>query len=123
MTAEEQRTDELLRFADILTTASAAAHFLGEGQVVAEHLLHSIAILSGEMTLEDLGRAVSPLVRRNPPGMGGTASPVVRELAQRWFALLGSDTAAVLSPAQLAELVEEIRRLSASGEDAGVLPG
>lgn len=117
-----QHPQEPVRFADILTTASAAANYLGESHVVPQHLLYAIAILRETMTLEDLGRAVSPLVRRTPPGMGGTVDPKVRELAQRWFEALGSDAEARISSEQLAELIAELEGLGAAGEDSRVLP-
>lgn len=121
MTDPQQHAHEPLRFADILTTASAAANYLGGANVAAEHLLYGIAILNREMAIEDLGRAVSPLVRRTPPGMGATVAPAVRQLAQRWFAMLGSNANARITPAQLAELVEELQQLRSSGEESGVL--
>lgn len=122
MTGPDWQRSESLRFADILTTGSAAANYLGGANVAAEHLLYGIAILNHEMTIEDLGRAVSPLVRRTPPGMGGTVAPGVRELAQRWFEMLGADTNATITPAQLAELVEELRQLRSTDEESGVEP-
>ena len=122
MTDPQPHRDEPLRFADILTTASAAAHYLGGANVAAEHLLYGIAILKREMTIEDLGRAVSPLVRRSPPGTGGTVEPVIRELAQRWFVTLGSDANATISPQQLVDLIEELQQLRSKGEESGVVP-
>ncbi|MEP6870817.1 MAG: hypothetical protein ABI939_03100 [Anaerolineaceae bacterium] len=114
--------NEPLRFADILTTASAAAHYLGGANVAAEHLLYGIAILKQELTIEDLGRAVSPLVRRTQRGTGGTVEPVVRELAQRWFVTLGSDANATISPQQLVDLIEELQQMRPTGEEPSVLP-
>ncbi len=111
MTESQGDPPERLRFADVLTTGSAVANYLGEANVTAHHLLSSIAILKGELVLEDLGRAVSPLVRRTPPGMGGAVDAPVRLLAQRWFALLGADTNATISEAQLADLVAELEQL------------
>ena len=122
MTDPRQQPEELLRFADILTTASAAANYLGGANVDAQHLLYGVAILTGEMALEDLGRAISPLVRRTPPGMGGTVDPLVRELAQRWFTALGSHPDASIAPAQLAEFVGELHQIRDRGEESGVPP-
>lgn len=122
MTQPEDSPVEPLRFADILTTASAAANYLGEGHVLARHLLYGIAILTGQMTLEDLGRASSPLVRRTPPGVGSTVEPRVRELAQRWFAALGADPEATISSSQLAELQAELEQLRELPGDSGDLP-
>jgi hypothetical protein len=99
---------EPLRFADILTTASAVANYLGETDVRAAHLLQSIAILRGERSMDDLGRPTSPLVRRpSPPG----ATEAVRELVQRWFADLGEDANALLDDPTLRRLVSEIEAL------------
>ena len=105
--------DDDIRLTEILTTASAVANYLGEVDVSASHLAHAIAILLGETTLEDLGRPLSPLIRRVPPGQAGGADPEVRALAQRWFAELGGDVTAVLTPQQLIQLREEIARLRA----------
>ncbi|MEO6398584.1 MAG: hypothetical protein ABIP13_08965 [Tepidiformaceae bacterium] len=114
MSSTDESPAEPLRFADILTTASAAANYLGESRVVAHHLLYGITILRGEMTLEDLGRAISPLVRRTPPGMGSSVDPRVRDLAQRWFADLGSNTEATLTEDGLRSLQDELRLLTVS---------
>ncbi len=122
MTEAHGDPPELLRFADILTTGSAAANYLGEANVSAQHLLFAIAILGGEMTLEDLGRAISPLVRRTPPGMGGAVDPPVRLLAQRWFASIGADANATISAAQLAELTSELERLRETTRESRVPP-
>ena len=40
--------DEPLRFADILTTASAVANYLGVAEVSAAHLVESVALLREE---------------------------------------------------------------------------
>lgn len=93
-----------LRFADILTTASAVANYLGEAEVTARHVLAAIALLLEETTLEALGRPLSPLVRR--PEARGASRPV-RELAQRWFAALG-DANATLDAAQVEALRAEL---------------
>lgn len=111
-----------MRFADILTTASAAAHYLGDADVVAQHVLYGIALLTREMVLEDLGRAVSPLVRRTPPGTSGAVEQPVRELAQRWFAALGSDADARVSSVQLAKMRVELRQLVSGRGESGVPP-
>ena len=104
-----------IRLTEILTTASAVANYLGEVDVSAEHVAHSIQILLGEITLEDLGRPLSPLVRRLPPGQAGGAEPEVRALAQRWFAELGGDVTAVLTPEQRDQLRGDIAALRSSG--------
>ncbi len=100
-----------IRFADILTTASAVASYLGEGEVVAIHLVHAIDILTARITLDDLGRALSPLVRRTPPGMGSTVQPAVRDLVQRWYAELDSNHAATMTESHLARLRTELAQL------------
>ena len=122
MTGATPGTAEPLRFADILTTGSAVANYLGEATVIAQHLLAGIAILKGEMTLEDLGRAISPLVRRTPPGIGSAVDPPIRELAQRWFAALGSDADATMSAPQLEQLIFDLERLRRDAEGSRVPP-
>lgn len=106
---------EPLRFADILTTAAAVANYLGEPTVGASHLLDAIAILRNEKTLDDLGRPVSPLLRR-ATGSGGDADPAVRDLAQRWFAALGASVDAELDDHQLAALNAELQALRGASE-------
>jgi hypothetical protein len=96
-----------VRFADILTTASAVANYLGESDVRAAHLRDAIALLNEETTLDALGRPLSPLVRR--AGKRG-ATGAVRALAQRWFADLG-DANALLGEEQLAQLKAQVASL------------
>ncbi len=103
-----------LRFTDILTNASAIADFVGEQNVTARHMLDAVAVLQDEKTMDDFGKPVSPMLRRLR-GPGG-ADPRVRELAQRWFALLGSDLAAELSGEQLASLLAELHEMTAASE-------
>ncbi len=95
-----------LRFADILTTAASVASYLGEPEVTARHLLASIDILEGRSSMADLGRGVSPLVRR--PAGSGAVAPEVRALVQRWFERLGGDVAAELDEATVAEFRREL---------------
>lgn len=102
--------DDTLRLTDILTTASSVASYLGEREVLPRHLLDAIAILAGEKAIEDLGRPMNPLMGRSLGAASG-ADPRVRELAQRWFATLGADVTATLSPAQLATLIAEVEAL------------
>jgi hypothetical protein len=103
-------TSDPIRFADILTTASAVASYLGEPEVTAPHLLSALAILRGESTIDDLGRPVSPLVRR---GQGGVSvSPAVRDLAQRWFAELGANVDAALDDQAVERLLADLKALS-----------
>ena len=93
-----------IRFSDILTTASAVADYLGEADVRAIHLLDAVAILLNEKTIDELGRPLSPLVRRSPrPG----ASDAVKGLVQRWFEELGSDAHAELDADMLRRFREE----------------
>ncbi|MBE0609887.1 MAG: hypothetical protein IH609_10930 [Dehalococcoidia bacterium] len=101
---------EPLRLTEILTTSSAVANYLGQPDVTAAHMLSAIAILRGEMTMESLGRPVSPLVPRVRGG--GGADPRVRELARRWFARLGGDVGAALDDVQLAGLVGELNGIA-----------
>ena len=107
--------EEPIRFADILTTASAVANYLGEPDVTAANMLHAIAIQCGEETIEALGRPVSPLVPRPPRAAATGADPAVRALTQRWFATLGSDINAVLSGEQVEALRGELRGIGEEG--------
>lgn len=104
---------EGLRLTEILTTSAAVANYLGHADVGPGHVLHAVAILQGAERLEDLGGPVSPLVPRGPAA--GGAAPAVRELAMRWFALLGSDVSAVMTPEQLDAFVAELRALLPPG--------
>ena len=103
------RGDEL-RFTDILTTAAAVANYLGVPDVTAAHMLDAIAIQLGEKSMESLGRGVSPLMPKFASTQGG-AEPGVRALAQRWWALLGSDVTATLSGEQLELLRSDLATL------------
>jgi hypothetical protein len=61
--------------------------------------------------MEDLGRAISPLLRRGsqaPPG----ANEAVRALAQRWFAALGNDVNATLDHEQITQFRMNLAALS-----------
>ncbi len=107
--------DEPIRFTDVLTTASAVANYLGAREVTAQHLVEAVDLVTGKKGMEELGRPVSPLVPR-PGGQGTAAATVVRELAVRWYARLGSDPMAVLSAADLVTLREECVRLAEDAE-------
>lgn len=99
--------NEGLRLTEILTTASAVANYLGAPVVEATHLLSAMRILRDEMTLDDLGRPLSPMVARvTRPGSSVDAG--VQELAQRWFKMLGGVATAELDEAQLATLRTEL---------------
>jgi hypothetical protein len=102
--------DEPVRFADILTTASAVANYLAVTEVTPAHLLDAVALLRGEKQMEDLGKALSPLVRRGG-GHGGVTAPV-RDLVQRWFAAVGSDPNAELSGESLARFLADVHALT-----------
>lgn len=101
---------EPIRLTDILTTASAVAHFQGDAVVVADHVRKAAGVLEGKLSLDDLGRPRSPLVPRGEAGV----SEGVRDLAQRWFARLGSDVLAVMTAEQVAELLAELDALDAA---------
>lgn len=103
---------EPLRFTDILTTASAVANYLGRGEVTAPDLLDAVCILCGEKTMEQLGRPLSPLVRRPSQGAGATVE--VRALAQRWWAELGGSPGAALDEAAVARLRADLQALAVS---------
>ncbi|MCK9520314.1 MAG: hypothetical protein M0R74_15015 [Dehalococcoidia bacterium] len=105
--------DEPVRFTDILTTAAAVSNYVGQPTVTATHLLDAIAILREEKTMENLGRPMSPFLGR-AMGTRGEVEPPVRELAQRWFARLGSSINAELEGDELAALIEELRALAAA---------
>lgn len=105
--------DDNITLAEILTTASAVANYLGAVDVSADHVAHSVAILLGELTMQDLGRPLSPLVRRLPPGQAGGADPAIRDLAGRWFTELGGDVTASLTAAQLSQFRDEVQELRA----------
>ncbi|MGI8422658.1 MAG: hypothetical protein ACR2NO_00830 [Chloroflexota bacterium] len=98
-----------LRFADILTTASAVASYLGSPAVTAAHMVSAIAVLCDEATLEDLGRPVSPLVTRGGPG---AVEAEVTAIVQRWFALIGNDADALLDAPTVRRLEQELRTLA-----------
>jgi hypothetical protein len=100
-----------VRFADILTTASAVANYTGDLDVAPSHLLDAIEILAGTKSMEDLGRPVSPLIPR-PPGTVPGATPAVRELVQRWFAHTGSDVNVDLDAESLARLQQDLHDLA-----------
>lgn len=104
-----------LRFADILTTASAVANYHGVPDVTATHLLDAIAILREEKSLDDLGRPVSPLVPRRP---GAGVDPPVRDLVQRWWHTLGEDVNATLTAPALASLTAELHALTRGTRDS-----
>ena len=96
-----------MRFADILTTASAVANYLGASEVTAGHMLHAIAIQDGSETLDGLGRPASPLVTRG--SAGASVDPAVREVVQRWFDRLGRDANAELDAEAVAALRADLR--------------
>ena len=102
--------DETLRFADILTTASAVANYLGAANVTAAHLQEAVALLREEKTMADLGPALSPLVRR--AAGGGSVDPKVRELVQRWFEQLGRNPNAEIDADAVERFLEQARLLS-----------
>jgi hypothetical protein len=90
--ALRSKPGDALRFADILTTASSVANYLGEPAVTAAHLAAAVAVLLGETRVEDLGRPRSPLGRsRQQAGATGE----VRAFVQRWFEALGSADATI----------------------------
>jgi hypothetical protein len=97
-----------IRFVDVLTTGSAVANYLGAPDVTAGHLLSAIAILREEASLEDLGRPLSPMIRRREAG----SDPEVRAFAQRWFAKLGEDPHAELGGDQVDEMLRELSSLA-----------
>ncbi len=103
-----------LRFADILTTAAAVADYMGVADVSGEHLLAAMNILLEDLQLEDMGRPVSPMLRRNGQEKG--VEPAVKELVKRWFARVGTDINARLDAALLDEFRDEIMRAAGDSE-------
>jgi hypothetical protein len=107
--------EDPIRFSDVLTTAAAVANYLGEADVSAGHMLAALQILQGTRKLEDLGRPLSPLVRRTAPGQVGGVEPSVKALAQAWAARLGS-AAGAMSTDQVAKLLGELEALIARAD-------
>ncbi|MGE5597179.1 MAG: hypothetical protein ACM3S1_14240 [Hyphomicrobiales bacterium] len=102
---------EPIRFADILTMASSVATFLAAPEVTAAHAIDGIAILRGERRIEDLGRPLSPLLRRAQQPQGGGVEPALRELVQRWYVRLGSPDA-TLDDGQLSEFLADLQAIA-----------
>lgn len=88
---------------ELLSTASTIANYLAAPDVTIEHLRDAVAVLLGEKDIRDLGRPLSPLVRRPDPG----ATRETREFAQRWFTYM-TDVTAELTPEEVAELRAEL---------------
>ncbi len=107
---------DALRLTEILTTSSAIANYLGVPVVDASHLLKAIEVLEGNVTLDDLGRPLSPMLSRLTRAGNGVA-PEVQQLAQRWFAELGGDPLAEFDEESLKAFIEEARALNALGAD------
>lgn len=106
-------SEGMLRFVDVLTTSAAVTSFLGVAVTTASHIIAAVAILQGELTIEDLGRPVSPLLRsaRGPQSV----DPAVRHLVQSWFQRVGGTGDAEIGGEQLRLFVGELRLLE-SGE-------
>lgn len=104
---------EPFRFVDLLTTASAVASYLGAPELTPEHVVAALAVLDRSLNLEDLGRAVSPLVPK-PPG-GPAVAVRVREFAQGWVTRPGNDPTCPLTGERLALLRDEIAKLAEIG--------
>ena len=98
-----------LRFADILSTASAVANYRGESEVAAPHLVDAIDVLSERKTMEDLGRPQSPLVAAHRPQ--AVVVPAVQDLVRRWFAELHGDINAELTGETLDRFISDLRTL------------
>lgn len=79
--------------------------------MAALHVVHAIDILTGAITIDALGKPLSPLVPRTPPGMGSTVAEPVRQAVQRWFAALGANPTAPLSTDDLIRLRDEFSAL------------
>ncbi len=101
---------EPIRFVDVLTMASAVASYLGASEVAPKHVLDAMAVLEGAVTIEQLGRRVSPLVPKPPGGTG--VHERVRKFAQGWVTRPGNDPTCPLGPERLALLRDELAGLA-----------
>ncbi len=106
-----------LRLAEILTTSTAVANFLGAREVSAGHVLSAVEMLTGRKTLDDLGRPQSPLLSR-VTGAGSSVDAAVKALAQEWVAKLGGDARAELDDGALAEFEADLRTLELEAPEA-----
>lgn len=100
-----------ISLADILTTSSSVANYLGVQDIAPGHLADAIALLLGETTLEQIGRPRSPLVPRPP---AGPATPQVRDFAQRWLERLDREATRELTLPELLLMREEIGVLASA---------
>ncbi len=116
----DEAAAEAILLAEVLTTGSAVANYRGHEEVSAADLIDGLAILLEEKTLDDLGRALSPLVRRGSGRGGATAG--VRALAQRWYAALGEDARASLDAETLTRLRAELEVLRLEEQTQGGAP-
>lgn len=97
-----------ITLADVLTTAAAVANYLAAPNVAPAHLDGALEVLLGDISIDDIGRPLSPLVRRPDPG---AALPPVRDLAQRWLARLGGDPSRELTDSELQALRMDVAAL------------
>lgn len=97
------------RFADILTTAAAVADYMGVPDVAPGHVLTALEILTEDRKLEEMGRPVSPMLRRHGEEKG--VEPALREVIQTWFARLSGDVNAVVSGELLIKFRNEVQSL------------
>lgn len=111
-----------IRLTDILTNAAALADLDAAATISAGHLLQAIDVLRGESRSAPAERPRSPLGRG---GRRAVVEPAVRTLSQHWFAQLGRDPLATLSPAQLDAFVADLRALEEHDPegDMGMSPG
>ncbi|MBH76848.1 MAG: hypothetical protein CL897_01245 [Dehalococcoidia bacterium] len=100
--------EEPLRFFDILNMASSVASAHGARAVAPTHLLEALAVLMGEVQLENLGDVVSPLGHGRPQL---SVDGAVQELTQRWFKKLGSSPDATLGSVELRDYRAEVEIL------------
>lgn len=94
----------VIRLADLLTTASSLAGYLGEQRITLARLADALAILLGERSFEDTGRPISPPVPR--PGPPEPDEDVLA-FARRWYERLG-DPFAPFDAAALDQLRAEL---------------
>lgn len=104
-----------IRFTDILTTATALAHYLGDSEITTFHLTEAVALLRAQRTLEDYGPGRSPMIPRDPGG--AMVGPQLRDLTQAWFKRMGSNPTTELEDRAVEEFLDDLRALDSAGTE------
>ena len=99
---------EPFRFTDVLTTASAIADLHGSPEVLPAYLSDAVDVLCLRKSMQDLGRARSPFIPRQPGGP--EVGPELQRFVGEWFERLGSDVTATVDERMAAEFVAELRQ-------------